>query len=136
MSKTVTTILAAIILAVMTITSASAKTSSMTKDQFDLVFKGIDNHIVGTWEKNKTAASGASAEYCQFNANGTYIAFEMKNGKYIITGKGHWMAKNGQITIVNGGEVSSIAAYSTSDNQLVFGEETGYSKPTSALASN
>ncbi|MBK9330778.1 MAG: hypothetical protein IPM95_16090 [Sphingobacteriales bacterium] len=133
--KTVTTTIAAILFAVMSITSASAKTTTMTKDRFDLVFKGIDNSIVGTWEKNKDAASGTASEFCQFNANGTYVSFTQANGKIMVTGRGSWMVKNGQITIVNGGEVSSVAAYSATDNQLVFGEETGYSKPTAAFAS-
>ena len=133
--KNVTTTIAAILFAVMTITTASAKTTTMTQDQFDLVFKGIDNHIVGTWEKNKNAATGTASEFCQFNANGTYISFTQATGKITVTGRGNWMVKNGQITIVNGGEVSSIATYSASDNQLVFGEQVGYSKPSSAYAS-
>ena len=133
--NTVTTTIAAFLFAVMTITSASAKTTTMTKDRFDLVFKGIDNNIVGTWEKTKNAASGTASEFCQFNANGTYVSFTQVSGKITVTGRGNWMVKNNQITIMNGGEVSSIAAYSATDNQLVFGKETGYSKPAAALAS-
>ena len=133
--KNLTTTIAAFIIAVMTFSSASAKTTTMTKDQFDMVFKGIDNHIIGTWEKNKNAASGIASEFCQFNANGTYVSFTQTNGKISVTGRGSWMVKNGQITIMNGGEVSSVAAYSATDNQLVFGEETGYSKPAAAYAS-
>jgi hypothetical protein len=132
--RTLTTTIAAIIITVMSFSSASAKTKTMTKDQFDMVFKGIDNNLVGTWEKNKRAVSGSAAEFCQFNASGTYIAFTEVNGKITVTGRGHWMVRDNQITISSGNEVSSKSAYVTAENQLSFGEDVNYSKPSAAYA--
>lgn len=134
MSKTLTTTIAAIIITVMTFSTVSAKTKTMTKDQFDLVIKGIDNNLVGTWEKDKNATSGSAAEYCQFNANGTYIAFKESNGKYTVTGRGNWTVKNNQITIISGNEVSSKSAYVTAENQLSFEGDVSYSKPSATYA--
>jgi hypothetical protein len=45
------------------------------------------------------------------------------------------MVENGVISILHGSEKSTAVKYETSGNQLVFGDNVSYTKPTSAYAS-
>ena len=128
-------IIAAIIVLILMVNTSSGKTKQMTTNQFKLRYHQVDSSLIGTWEKNKTAKSKAINVYCQFNTNGTFIAFEEMKGKYIITGKGNWIVKNNQISIITGNEISSVTAFISTDKNLQFSDEVVYSKPSLSFVS-
>lgn len=134
MSKNSIKTIAAIIVILVSVNTTFGKTKKMTTNQFELKYNHVDSSLIGTWERNVTMKSKATTMYCQFNQNGTYIAFEAKNGKYTITGKGNWLVKDQEIIIIAGNEVSSVTAFITTDNQLHFSSDVAYTKPTSLLA--
>lgn len=134
MSKNSIKTIAAIIVILVSVNTAFGKTKNMTTNQFELKYNNVDSCLIGTWERNITIQSKGATMFCQFNQNGTYIAFETKNGKYTIKGKGNWIVKNQEIVIIAGNEVSSITAFITTDNQLQFNNEVAYTKPASLFA--
>jgi hypothetical protein len=128
--------LAAVIIALtITFTSSPAKTSNMTKTNYDLMVNKIDNNIIGTWEKNPGMQKMATTFYCQFNANGTFISFERTQNKYTVTGRGKWMIHNGTIYIIHGAEKSVPVVYEAQENRLVFSSTIFYTKPSATYAS-
>jgi hypothetical protein len=129
MKTTINTIAALLIVAV-TFSAAFGKTRNMTSNQYKLAVSKVDSSVVGTWEKSWNMEQKSKDEFCQFNANGTFISFKKVNGKYIITGRGKWMAENGVISIVHGNEKSSAVKYESNGNQLVFANSVSYTKPS------
>lgn len=127
--------IAAIIVVIFSMNPTFGKTKKMSATQFDLVYKNMDNHLVGTWEKASMNYSSKKTEYCQFNANGTYISFEKNDGKYSVTGKGKWMVKAQAIYIMHGDEQDAPVKYTVEKNQLVFEDAAQYTKPAAAYAS-
>ncbi len=126
--------IAAIIVVAMTFT-AFGKTKNMTTSQYNLQLNKIDSSVVGTWEKNWNMAQKSKLEYCQFNANGTFISFKSENSKYVVTGRGKWMTEKGSISILHGDEKSTAVKYESTETQLVFGDNVMYTKPAAAYAS-
>ena len=88
MKNSIKTIAAIIIVLMTAFSTTFAKTKKMSAAQFDLVYKHTDKKLVGTWEKASINYQSKKVEYCQFNANGTYISFEKKDAKISVTGKG------------------------------------------------
>jgi len=115
-------------------TSTFGKTRNMTVNQYNLHINKIDSSLVGTWEKSWNLEQAAKDEFCQFNANGTFISFKKVDAKYVVTGRGNWLAENGVINILHGNEKSTAVKYESTDNQLVFGDHVSYTKPTPAYA--
>jgi flagellin-like protein len=132
--KTLSNTIAAIIVVAMTFTLSSGKTRNMTANQYNLHIHKVDSSIVGTWEKSWNMQQKSKDEFCQFNANGTFISFKKENGKYAVTGRGKWMAENGTISILHGNEKSTAVKYESAGNQLVFGDNVSYTKPSPAYA--
>lgn len=116
-------------------TSLFGKTKNMTINQYNLQINKIDSSVVGTWEKNWNMDQKSKDEFCQFNANGTFITFKKAAAKYIVTGRGKWMIENGAISIMHGTEKSTAVKYESTGNQLVFGGHVSYTKPAAAYAS-
>lgn len=115
--------------------STFGKTRNMTANQYKLAVNKIDSSVVGTWEKSWNLTQQSKEEYCQFNANGTFISFKKADGKYVVTGRGNWMAENGFISIVHGNEKTAAVKYESTGSRLVFGKGVSYSKPAAAYAS-
>lgn len=128
--KTTINTIAAILIVAVTFSAAFGKTRNMTSNQYKLAISKVDSSVVGTWEKNWNMEQKSKDEFCQFNANGTFLSFKKVNAKYIITGRGKWMAENGVISIVHGNEKSSAVKYESTGNRLVFGDNVSYTKPT------
>ena len=135
MKNSIKTIAAIIIVLMTAFSTTFAKTKKMSAAQFDLIYKHTDKKLVGTWEKASANYSSKQTEYCQFNANGTYISFVKKDAKYVITGKGNWMVKADAIYIMHGNEKTAPVKYSVENNQLVFEDAAQYTKPAQAYAS-
>ncbi|MFN8282763.1 MAG: hypothetical protein U0U67_06080 [Chitinophagales bacterium] len=131
--KTITNITAIIIVFMTTFSTSYAKIRKMSAEQFDRIYKHTDKDVVGTWEK-VTDYTSKKEEYTQFNANGTYISFEKKDGKYTVTGRGKWMVEGQAIYIMHGSEKEAAVAYSVQNNQLIF-DAAQYTKPASTFAS-
>ncbi|MCB0506989.1 MAG: hypothetical protein KDD21_01690 [Bacteroidetes bacterium] len=117
-----------------TSTSIFGKTRTMTINQFQLYINKIDSSVVGTWEKNWNINQQSKIEFCQFNPNGTYIAFQKRNNKYVVTGRGNWNTEKGTLTIMQGNEISSASKYTSDGNYLMFENNISYSKPAAAIA--
>ena len=81
-------------------TTTFGKTRNMTINQYNLQINKIDSSVVGTWEKSWNMDQKAKNEFCQFNANGTFISFKKESGKYIVTGRGNWMVEKDIISMV------------------------------------
>ena len=134
--KTTIKTIAAIIAIIFSMNATFGKTKKMSAAQFDLIYKKTDKSLVGTWEKTSMNYQSKKVEYCQFNANGTYISFEKKDAKICITGKGKWMVKAQAIYIMHGDEKATTPVkYSVQNNQLVFEDAAQYTKPAIAYAS-
>ncbi len=116
-------------------TSTFGKTRNMTTNQYKLAVNKIDSSVVGTWEKSWNLTQKSKEEFCQFNANGTFISFKKVNGKYMVTGRGNWRAEKGSISIFHGNERTSVVKYESTGSSLVFGEGVSYTKPAAAYAS-
>ena len=132
--KTLINTIAAILLVAITFSASFGKTRNMTTNQYNLLINKMDSSIVGTWEKSWNMEQKSKNEFCQFNANGTFISFKKVNDKYVVTGRGKWMVENGVISILHGNEKSTAVKYETSGNQLVFGNNVSYTKPASMYA--
>ena len=115
-------------------TTTFGKTRNMTINQYNLQINKIDSSVVGTWEKSWNMDQKAKNEFCQFNANGTFISFKKESGKYIVTGRGNWMVEKDIISIFHGNEKSTAVKYESTGNQLVFGDNISYTKPAAAYA--
>ena len=124
-----------IIAAIIALTnSAFGKTRTMTANQYNLYINKIDSSVVGTWEKSWNMEQKSKNEFCQFNANGTFISFKKESGKYTVTGRGKWLVENGVISILYGDEKSTAVKYESTGNQLVFGSTISYTKPSAMYA--
>ncbi|MFN8261535.1 MAG: hypothetical protein U0X41_11425 [Chitinophagales bacterium] len=115
-------------------TSMFGKTRNMTSNQYNLAHNKVDSSLVGTWEKSWNLEQKAKDEFCQFNANGTFLSYKKENGKYIITGRGKWMVEKGVICITHGNEKNVAVKYESTGSRLTFGEGVSYSKPSAAYA--
>lgn len=111
-----------------------AKTSSMTANYYKLAVNKIDSSIIGTWEMHPADKQTGTLIFCQFNANSTFISFEYKQGKYIVTGRGKWLIMKERIYIIHGTEKPVPVQYESAGNRLVFGEKIVYTKTLPALA--
>ena len=134
MKNSIKTIAAIIIVLMTAFSTTFAKTKKMSAAQFDLVYKNTDKKLVGTWEKASINYQSKKVEYCQFNANGTYISFEKKDAKISVTGKGNWLVKADGIYIIHGNEKQAPVKYTVENNQLVFEDAAQYTKPAIAYA--
>ena len=126
---------AAIIVMAMTFTTSFGKTHTMTTNQYNQTVNKVDSSIIGTWERNPGIKHTMATTFCQFNANGTYISFESKQGKYTVTGRGKWMIENETIYIIHGTEKSVPVIYEAEESRLVFGDNVFYTKPSAVYAS-
>lgn len=111
-----------------------AKSKNLTVNQYNLFFSKIDSSVVGTWEKDWNLKQKSNYEFCQFNANGTFISFKKINNKYVVTGRGKWIAENEEMVIIHGEEKSVSVKYSVQENQLIFNGQVSYSKPALTYA--
>jgi hypothetical protein len=135
MKNSIKTIATTIIVLMTAFSTTYGKTKKMSAAQFDLVYKHTDKKLVGTWEKASINFQSKKTEYCQFNANGTYISFEKKDAKISITGKGSWLVKADEIYIIHGNEKTAPVKYTVENNQLVFEDAAQYTKPAVSYAS-
>lgn len=126
---------AVIIVLTTTFSSSRAKTRNMTTKHYNLLVNKIDNSITGTWERISYTQKTATTVYCQFNANGTFISFEYRQNKYIVTGRGKWMINNSTIYIIHGAEKPVPVIYEAQENRLVFGSTIFYTKSSATYAS-
>ncbi len=126
---------AVIIVLTTTFSSSWAKTRNMTTKHYNLLVNKIDNNITGTWERISDTQKTATTVYCQFNDNGTFISFEYRQNKYIVTGRGKWMINNSTIYITHGTEKSVPVIYEAQETRLVFGSTIFYTKSSAAYAS-
>lgn len=118
------------IAAILTISaSVFGKTRNMTANQYELVVNKIDSSIVGTWEKSWNLEQKSKEEFCQFNANGTFISFKKTADKYVVTGRGNWSVEKGIMTIFHGNEKASTVKYESTGNYLSFESNVSYAKP-------
>lgn len=133
--KSTIRIMTAIILSAITCCASFAKTQTMTTDRYNLLFHKVDKRIVGTWEMNVGNQSEKQPVFCQFNANGTFISYNYRDGFYQVIGKGRWLIEDNVIYILHGEEMSAPIIYEAADNRLVFGKRVSYTKLNPAYAS-
>lgn len=132
--KTLTNTIVTILIVAMTLSTTFGKTRNMTSNQYNLAINKIDSSLVGTWEKSLNMNQKSKDVFCQFNSNGTFISFKKAGDKYAVTGRGKWQSENGTIIILHGNEKSTAVKYESSGNQLVFGGNVYYTKPSPAYA--
>lgn len=116
-------------------TAVFSKTRNMTANQYNLAENKVDSSLVGTWEKSWNMDQKSKNEFCQFNASGTFVSYKKVGAKYVVTGRGSWMAENGTISILHGNEKSTPVKFESKGNQLFFGNHVSYTKPTATYAS-
>ena len=129
MKNLIKNITLAILVTSIAVSATYGKTKSMTSNEFSIRFQKMDTKLLGTWEKNEYQ-DRTKMKYCQFNANGTFIAFERDNGTYRITGKGSWKVEGASIFIYHGAEKSTPVKYEQQNNMLIFGDNITYIKPS------
>jgi len=112
-----------------------AKTKTMTLQQYELQYRKIDHSLIGIWEKVSGGTQKHFTAYCQFNADGSYIAYLYRNSRLELTGKGMWKIENGTIFIFHGGEQNVPVQYMAEDCRLVFGKDIYYVRPAKVYAS-